>query len=64
MFYGCSNYPSCDFSLRQKPIPEPCPSCESVLVINNRSSVSCSSCDYSADIEEFQTDGSAAEVAG
>ena len=63
VFYGCSNYPSCDFSLRQKPIPEPCPSCESVLVINNRSSVSCSSCDYSADIEEFQTDGSAAEVA-
>ena len=63
VFYGCSSYPSCDFSLRQKPIPNPCPSCESVLVINNRHSVSCSSCDYSADIEEFQVDGSAAEVA-
>ena len=32
-------------------------------MINNRHSVSCSSCDYSADIEEFQVDGSAAEVA-
>jgi len=26
-FYGCSNYPDCDFVLWNKPISEPCPLC-------------------------------------
>jgi len=26
-FYGCSNYPNCDFVLWNKPIPDPCPLC-------------------------------------
>jgi DNA topoisomerase I len=27
-FYGCANYPKCDFKSWQKPIPEPCPLCK------------------------------------
>jgi len=27
VFYGCVNYPKCDFTLWNKPIPEPCPQC-------------------------------------
>ncbi len=27
-FYGCSNYPKCDFILWNKPVPEPCPLCK------------------------------------
>jgi DNA topoisomerase-1 len=26
-FYGCANYPKCDFTLWNKPIIEPCPKC-------------------------------------
>lgn len=26
-FYGCSNYPDCDFVLWNKPLPDPCPMC-------------------------------------
>jgi DNA topoisomerase-1 len=26
-FYGCSNYPECDFVLWNKPLPDPCPLC-------------------------------------
>jgi KaiC/GvpD/RAD55 family RecA-like ATPase len=26
-FYGCSNYPQCDFVLWNKPLPKPCPKC-------------------------------------
>jgi DNA topoisomerase-1 len=26
-FYGCSNYPECDFVLWNKPLPDPCPMC-------------------------------------
>jgi DNA topoisomerase-1 len=31
-FYGCSNYPECDFVLWNKPIAKHCPQCESLLV--------------------------------
>jgi DNA topoisomerase-1 len=27
VFYGCANYPKCDFTLWNKPVPEPCPQC-------------------------------------
>jgi DNA topoisomerase-1 len=27
VFYGCANYPKCDFTLWNKPIAEPCPQC-------------------------------------
>jgi DNA topoisomerase I len=27
VFYGCANYPKCDFTLWNKPLPEPCPKC-------------------------------------
>jgi DNA topoisomerase-1 len=26
-FYGCGNYPQCDFKVWQKPVKEPCPEC-------------------------------------
>lgn len=26
-FYGCANYPACDFVIWDKPAPEPCPEC-------------------------------------
>jgi DNA topoisomerase-1 len=32
-FYGCTNYPECDFKLWQKPIAEPCPLCQSPFLI-------------------------------
>lgn len=27
VFYGCVNYPKCDFTAWNKPLPEPCPKC-------------------------------------
>lgn len=29
-FFGCSNYPNCDFSTWYRPVPETCPSCGTV----------------------------------
>ena len=28
VFYGCVNYPKCDFTVWNKPLPEPCPKCD------------------------------------
>lgn len=33
MFYGCDQYPSCDFVSWQKPVPEACPQCSSPYLL-------------------------------
>ena len=33
IFYGCSNYPKCDFASWSKPVSEKCPVCESPYLI-------------------------------
>ena len=32
IFYGCVNYPACDFVLWDRPLPQPCPVCGALLV--------------------------------
>ncbi len=36
IFYGCANYPNCEFTSWKRPIPEPCPSCKGLLVISKK----------------------------
>jgi DNA topoisomerase-1 len=33
IFYGCSNYPNCEFTSAFKPVAEPCPECGSAYLI-------------------------------
>ncbi len=51
LFYGCDNYPTCDFAAWDKPINEFCPTCESILVETKSGKIKCSSktCDYKKD---------------
>jgi len=32
-FYGCSNYPKCEFTSAYKPVAEPCPECKSPYLL-------------------------------
>ncbi|HEX7555435.1 MAG TPA: DNA topoisomerase, partial [Leptolinea sp.] len=43
-FYGCANYPECQFVSWKKPVPQPCPSCGGVLVIANKREFQCLNC--------------------
>ncbi len=36
-FFGCSNYPNCTFAVWDKPIPEPCPQCNSPFLVEKYS---------------------------
>ena len=45
-FYGCSNYPTCDFAVNQRPLVPPCPQCGELLVASGRDRARCNSCDY------------------
>ena len=44
-FYGCANYPECDFTSWKRPIKEPCPSCKGLLVYANKREAQCIKCE-------------------
>ncbi|MBA2396669.1 MAG: type I DNA topoisomerase [Ktedonobacteraceae bacterium] len=33
VFYGCGNYPTCNFAIWDKPVPEPCTKCGGLMVV-------------------------------
>jgi DNA topoisomerase I len=52
IFYGCDQYPACEFISWDKPIARNCPKCESLLVekkLKKGMQVQCISCDYKED---------------
>ncbi len=53
IFYGCSNYPECDFSSWKRPISAPCPKCGGLLIEANKKEVQCTACSESFLIEEI-----------
>ena len=59
VFYGCSNYPNCDFSTRQKPLPGNCPDCKSILVAAGRNNAKCLECNFSGPIPDPEATKSA-----
>ena len=44
MFYGCVNYPNCDFTSWKKPIKTSCPACGGILVYKNKKEFQCLDC--------------------
>jgi len=48
IFYGCNQWPKCDFALWDKPTGEKCPKCKSLLVETKRRQIKCSNkdCDF------------------
>jgi len=53
-FYGCENYPKCEFSSWKKPLPEPCPSCGGLLVAANKNHTQCIVCNLEFKFDEIQ----------
>jgi DNA topoisomerase-1 len=44
VFYGCANYPNCDFTSWKAPIATPCPKCGGLLVVANKREAQCTNC--------------------
>ena len=53
VFYGCLNYPNCDFTTWKKPLAQPCPKCKGLLVISNKREAQCTNCSESFSLEEI-----------
>jgi len=45
-FYGCSNWPDCDFAINSKPLPQPCPKCGGLLTAYRGKGAKCTKCEY------------------
>jgi DNA topoisomerase-1 len=52
-FYGCENYPNCDFTSWKRPIKQPCPKCAGLLVIANKREAQCTNCQETFLLEEI-----------
>ncbi|MCS1351308.1 type I DNA topoisomerase [Mechercharimyces sp. CAU 1602] len=54
-FYGCDQYPECEFLSWDKPVPRPCPKCGKLLVekrTKKQTTIRCIACDYEERVEE------------
>ncbi|HEU5348411.1 MAG TPA: type I DNA topoisomerase [Ktedonobacterales bacterium] len=45
VFYGCANYPACDFAIWDRPLATPCPECGGLLTLaNGKTEAHCGTC--------------------
>lgn len=56
VFYGCANYPNCDFTSWKRPIATPCPNCKGMLVIANKREAQCLNCQENFLLEDVITE--------
>jgi DNA topoisomerase I len=45
-FYGCANYPNCEFTSWQRPLPEACPRCGGLIVAERGRRARCTNCEW------------------
>jgi DNA topoisomerase-1 len=45
-FYGCANYPKCDFTTWSKPFETPCPNCGGLIVADKDNMAKCTNCEW------------------
>jgi DNA topoisomerase-1 len=56
VFYGCANYPNCEFTSWKRPLARPCPNCKGLLVIANKREASCLGCAETFLLDEVLSD--------
>jgi DNA topoisomerase I len=55
-FFGCVNYPECDFTSWKRPLPTPCPECGGLLVVANKAHAQCLSCEQTFLLDSVAVD--------
>ncbi len=56
VFYGCANYPGCEFTSWKRPIPKACPECGGLLVIADKHNAQCLKCEQRFSLDEVSSD--------
>jgi DNA topoisomerase-1 len=56
LFYGCGNYPACDFTSWKRPLPTACPQCGGLLVIADKLHAKCLQCEEEYLLDQVTVD--------
>jgi len=56
VFYGCANYPECDFTSWKQPIPTACSQCGGLLVIADKQNAQCLDCEEKFLLDQVMSD--------
>jgi DNA topoisomerase-1 len=51
-FYGCANYPKCDFTTWSRPFESPCPNCGGLIVADKDNMAKCTVCEWKGEQPE------------
>lgn len=52
-FYGCTRFPDCDYTSWKRPLAQPCPNCNSLLIEQSRTTAQCSECGNTYRMDEL-----------
>jgi DNA topoisomerase-1 len=53
IFYGCANYPKCEFAVWNLPLPQPCPHCGGLLVQTGKQMAKCTRCEEQVEMDRL-----------
>jgi DNA topoisomerase-1 len=56
IFYGCANYPNCDFTSWKLPLPRPCPESGGLLVVADKHNAQCLNCEERFSLDQVAAD--------
>jgi len=51
-FYGCENYPQCDFVVWNRPLPQPCPNCGGMITLARDDKARCIKCGWQGEVPQ------------
>ncbi len=54
VFYGCSKFPKCQFTVNRKPVAQPCPHCGKLLIQYGRDWAKCVACQRKVRLSETE----------
>ncbi len=54
IFYGCSNFPRCQFAVNRRPLAQPCPGCGKLLVQHKDDWARCVACQRKVRLSELE----------
>ncbi len=54
IFYGCANYPQCDFTTWKRPLATPCPACGGLLVEARKGVAQCLQCQATFPVDQVE----------
>lgn len=63
IFYGCENYPQCEYTSWKRPLSKPCPNCAGTLVVSNRNHAQCTQCEERFSLDEVTQNSQTEEAA-